>query len=155
LGVLLVVWGLSGTVANLLAGHFIDRLGARKVIAAMLIVLVFDIALTPWTGANIWTASISIAIWGGFGWGVLVPQQHRLVSLAPSIASVVVGLNTSGTYFGVTAAGLLGAAGIGILGAHSLGFLGAIFVLMALIFAELASRRIEAGNVAEPVQEAV
>jgi DHA1 family inner membrane transport protein len=95
LGGLLVIWGLAGTASNLLAGRLIDSIGSRKVLVAMLKALVIDIALTHWTGANIWTAGLAIAVWRACGWGIIAPQQHRLVTLAPSITSVVVGLNTS------------------------------------------------------------
>lgn len=147
IGGLLVMWGLAGTVSNLLAGRLIDSIGSRKVVIAMLVVLIADIALTPWSGSNAWTAAVAIAVWGACGWGILVPQQHRLVSLAPSISSVVVGLNTSGTYLGVTIAGIVGAAGIRALGGHELGFIAAALLVAALVVSELASRRILAGAV--------
>jgi predicted MFS family arabinose efflux permease len=142
IGGLLVMWGLAGTVANLFAGRLIDRIGSRKVVTVMLTALIIDIAVTPWSGAHAWTAAVAIAVWGAFGWGILVPQQHRLVTLAPSIAPVVVGLNTSCTYFGVTTAGLLGAAGIRAVGSHELGFVAAGLLVAALLVSELAARRI-------------
>ncbi|MBS0249085.1 MAG: MFS transporter [Proteobacteria bacterium] len=144
IGALLVAWGLAGTLSNLLAGHFIDRIGTRKVLVAMLVTLIIDIALTPWTGAYVWSSILAIAIWGACGWGILVPQQHRLVTLAPPIAPVVVGLNTSGTYLGVTMAGVVGAAGIRTLSGHELGFIAAGILAAAFLLAELASRRIVA-----------
>jgi DHA1 family inner membrane transport protein len=144
IGALLVAWGLAGTLSNLLAGHLIDSIGSRKVLVAMLIALIIDIALTPWTGAHVWSSILAIAIWGACGWGILVPQQHRLVTLAPSIAPVVVGLNTSGTYLGVTMAGVIGAAGIPTLSGHELGFIAAAILAVALLLSEIASRRIAA-----------
>src|SRR5258708_29589530 len=103
LGVLLVLWGVAGTFANLASGRLIDRIGSRKVILTMLTVLAFDSALMPWTSAQLWTAVPAIVIWGAAGWGLLVPQQHRLVGLAPSIAPVLLGLNTAGSFFGISA----------------------------------------------------
>src|SRR5262249_34348314 len=95
--------------------------------------------LFAWTGANLWAATISIALWGVFCWSVQVPQQSRLVSLAPNSASVVLGLNTTGTYLGVTAAGILGAVGVQSIGAHNLGLSGAVLVLFALAACEFAT----------------
>jgi predicted MFS family arabinose efflux permease len=143
IGGLLVMWGLAGTASNLLAGRLIDSIGTRKVIVAMLTLLSLDIALTPWSGSTVWTAAVAIAVWGACGWGVLVPQQYRLVTLAPSIAPIVVGLNSSGTYLGVTAAGIVGAAGLTAVGNHNIGFIGAGFVVAALVTSEVASRLIE------------
>jgi predicted MFS family arabinose efflux permease len=144
LAALLVIWGLAGTASNLLAGRLIDSIGSRKVLVFMLSALIVDIALIPWTGANLWTAGVAIALWGACGWGILVPQQHRLVTLAPSIAPVVIGLNTSATYLGVTTAGVLGAVGLQSFGGHNLGLAGASLVAAAFIVSGLANRRIVA-----------
>jgi len=142
LGVLLVLWGAAGTFANLASGRLIDRIGSRKVILTMLAVLAVDSALMPWTSAQLWTAAPAIVIWGAAGWGLLVPQQHRLVSLAPSIAPILLGLNTAGSFFGISAAGLVGAAGIQTVGAHHLGLVGAGLAVIAFLVAELATNRI-------------
>jgi predicted MFS family arabinose efflux permease len=147
----LVLWGAAGTFANLLGGRLIDSAGSRRVIALMLAVLVVDVAFLPWTGVAVWSAAAGIAIWGGAGWGVLVPQQHRLVSLAPESAPVVLGLNTSCTYLGVSAAGMIGAAGIRLVGAHNLGLIAAVLIAVALGVSELATRRIHTSDAAEPL----
>ena len=157
LGALLVVWGLAGTASNLFAGRLIDRIGSRNLLVAMLAALIVDVGLTPWSGAHAATAVVAIAVWGACGWGLLVPQQHRLVSLAPSLAPLVVGLNTSGTYVGATTAGVVGAAAIQLVGGHALGLVGAGLLLVALLVAEAASRRIAGPAIApsRPVALAV
>jgi predicted MFS family arabinose efflux permease len=142
LGALLVLWGAAGTLANLASGRLIDRIGPRKVILSMLTVLALDSALMPWTSAYLWTAVPAIFIWGAAGWGLLVPQQHRLVSLAPSIAPVLLGLNTASSFFGISLAGVVGAAGIQIVGAHNLGLVGAGLAAIAFLVAELATMHI-------------
>ncbi len=152
LGALLVLWGAAGTFANLASGRLIDRIGSRKVILAMLTVLAIDSALLPWTSSQLWTAVPAIVIWGAAGWGLLVPQQHRLVGLAPSIAPVLLGLNTAGSFFGISAAGLVGAAGIQVLGAHNLGIIGAGLAVIALIVAEFTTTRIAAADLSRSIE---
>jgi predicted MFS family arabinose efflux permease len=149
LGTLLVLWGLAGTFSNLLAGRLIDVIGNRKVIFLMLAILVIDTALLPWASADLWTAAVAIAVWGGCGWGYLVPQQHRLVSVAPQIAPVVLGLNTSCSYLGVSAGGVIGAIGLRTVDAPHLGFIGAALMIVAFVAAELASRKISATSSAK------
>jgi predicted MFS family arabinose efflux permease len=149
-GALLVLLGVSGTAANLLAGRLSDSIGTRKVIVTMLVVLAIALASLPWSGAHLWTAIIAIAAWGAGSWSILAPQQHRLVTAAPHSGPVVLGLNTSCTYLGVTGAGLIGALGIQIVGAHNLGYIGAAFVVIAIGLAELAARRINVANAARP-----
>lgn len=142
IGALLVLWGTSGTVSNLIAGRLSDSLGSRKLIVSMLVVLTLVLISVSWAGASLWTTIPLLIVYGAVSWGTLAPQQHRLVAIAPQTAPVVLGLNTSCTYFGVTTAGVVGAIGIHAVGAHRLGYLGAVFVVIALGFAELATRRI-------------
>jgi MFS transporter, DHA1 family, inner membrane transport protein len=75
-----------------------------------------------------------------------VPLQHRLVSIAPPIAPILLGLNNSAIYLGTTAAGIIGAAGIRVLGGQYLGYIAAVLVAAAMIVSELAARRIAAGD---------
>jgi DHA1 family inner membrane transport protein len=144
-----VLWGAAGTAANLFEGHMIDTIGNRKLIVSMLAVLIVVSAILPFTGNQLWIAGLAIALWGCCGWGVLVPQQHRLVTIAAQIAPVVLGLNTSCTYLGVSAAGIIGAIGIETLGARWLGMIGAAFIAVALIVAEIASGKIDAARNAD------
>ncbi|WP_042309741.1 MFS transporter [Paraburkholderia terrae] len=142
LGGLLVLWGVAGTFSNLMTGRVLDRIGSRKVVIGMLIAIMSVIVTMPLTGKHLWSAALAVFVWGGCAWGLLVPQQFRLVSLNPPMAAVLVGLNTSATYVGVSIAGAIGAAAIPIIGSHSLGYLASSIVLLALIFSELATARI-------------
>ncbi|HEY4307568.1 MAG TPA: MFS transporter [Gemmatimonadaceae bacterium] len=151
LGGLLVLWGASGTIANLTSGRLIDTIGSRKVILGMLLVLLADLALIPWSSASLWSAMLSIAVFGAVGWGLLVPQQHRLVTLAPQTAPVVLGLNTACTYLGVTTAGVVGAIGIDAVGAHNIPLIATLFCVVALIVSEFAGQRIAATGPMEAI----
>jgi predicted MFS family arabinose efflux permease len=149
-GALLVLWGTSGTMSNLVAGRLADSIGDRKLIFTMLVVLTLVLVSVSWAGASLWTTIPALIVYGAVSWGLLAPQQHRLVTIAPQTAPVVLGLNTSCTYLGVTTAGVLGAVGINTVGIHHLGYLGAFFVVIALGVAELATWRI---NLAASVQQ--
>ncbi|WP_109488450.1 MFS transporter [Occallatibacter savannae] len=150
-GALLVIWGVSGTVSNLVSGRLADSIGDRKLILAMLVVLTLVVATFSWTAASLWTTVPALIVYGAVSWGLLAPQQRRLVHLAPQTAPVVLGLNTSFTYLGVTVAGVIGALGIPAFGAHHLGYLGASIVAVSLVVAEMASWRISMANTAKPV----
>lgn len=144
LGVLLVLWGLAGTFSNLMTGRVIDRIGSRKVVIAMLVAVMTVILTMPLSGRHLWSAAIAITVWGACCWGVLVPQQFRLVGLNPPMAAVLVGLNTSATYIGVSIAGVIGAGAIPVIGSYNLGYLASSIVVVALVFSELATLRIAA-----------
>lgn len=149
---LLVLWGVAGTVSNLLGGRLIDTIGNRKVLVTMLAFVLADFVLLPQTSASLWTAIPAVLVWGACGWGTLVPQQHRIVSIAPPLAPIVLGLNNSATFLGTTAAGVIGALGIDLVGGDNLGFIAAALVAAALIVSEFAARSIAASkrNVAMP-----
>jgi predicted MFS family arabinose efflux permease len=148
--VLLVAFGLAGTLCNLVVGRLADSMGNRRLIFGMLIVLALVLTSLSWASSTLWLAIPALIIWGAVGWGLLAPQQHRLVAVAPQTAPVVLGLNTSFTYFGITTAGVLGALAIPVLGPHNLGYLGAGIVLVAFGVAELATWRINQSNAAHP-----
>jgi multidrug resistance protein len=139
---LLLLWGLAATVGNLAAGRLTDRFGGRVLINAAIAVLAVDFALLPWASARLATAALAIVVWGLCGWGLLVPQQHRLISITPSAASLLLGLNSAAIYAGVSMSGLLGAAAITWFDRHALGLVGAMFIAVALVVAEWAQQRI-------------
>jgi len=147
-GALLVLWGSGGTATNLVLSKLLDKFGPREVLTVMLTVLVVDMALVPWASAHLWSSVLAIAVWGVAGWGIMGPQQYRLVGIAPAIAPVVLGLNTAATYLGVTMAGVLGAAGLQVLGGHNLGYFSVMLFALAIVSSELASRRIASRDVA-------
>ena len=144
LGGLLVLWGAAGMMSNVLAGRLIDRMGTRKVLNVMLAVVLTDFVLLHGTASHLWTAIAAVFVWGACGSGTVVPLQHRLVSIAPPIAPILLGLNSSAIYLGTTVAGLIGAAGIQTLGAPKLGYIAAAFVAASLIVAECSARTIAA-----------
>ena len=109
----------------------------------VLVVQAVDMAFMPWTGAALWSAVFAIAVWGATGWGIQGPQQYCLVNVAPTIAPVLLGLNTAATYLGVTTAGILGAVGIHLVGAHHLSLLSVGVSALAIFTSHMAGRRIE------------
>lgn len=141
-GALLVVWGASGTVTNVALARVLDRVSATSLMFAVLAIQAVDMLLLPWASGSLWPAAVAIAIWGAAGWGIQGPQQYRLVSVAPTIAPIVLGLNTAATYLGVTTAGVVGAIGLHVVGAHYLSFLSAGIFVLAIATSQAAGRRI-------------
>lgn len=144
LGALLVLWGVSGTASNLIGGRLSDSAGDAKVILGMLSVLVLAMVALPVAGQHLWSSFALVAVWGACAWGALAPQQHRLVSLAPASAPVVLGLNTSATYLGVTLAGVIGAIALPTVGGHGLGYVAAILTFAGLVVAVATTAMIAA-----------
>lgn len=146
LGMLLVLWGAGGTLTNVALSHVLDRFRPRLVLLVMLSVMALDMAFVPWASGHLWSTAIVVGVWGVAGWGIIGPQQHRLVDLAAHIAPVVLGLNTAATYLGVTLAGVAGAVGLKLLGSHDLAWFSVGLLLLSMISSEAATRRIATGS---------
>lgn len=71
------------------------------------------------------------------GWGVIVPQQHRLVGIAPKLAPVLLALNNTATYSGRACSSLLGGLALVVVDRHDLSLVGAAMILAALVLAEV------------------
>ncbi len=139
---LLLLFGVASTVGNLVAGRLTDRVGGRVIINGTLAVLVLNFLAMPWTSASLPTAAAAIVIWGICGWGLVVPQQARLIHIAPAAAPLLLGLNSAALYVGVSAAGVIGATGIATLDRHLLGMIAAVPIVLAFVLAQLANRQI-------------
>jgi predicted MFS family arabinose efflux permease len=135
LALLLWVTGVAGIAGNALGGHLTDRIGARPVVLAGLVgvVVVQAVLLAPQSlpVALVWAAG------GAVVWLAVVGQQHRIVSLAPQSAPVVLGLNGSALYLGTSLGGAFGGLALGIGGgpavvATAVG-LAAVSVLFTLV----------------------
>jgi MFS transporter, DHA1 family, inner membrane transport protein len=90
------------------------------------------------TGAHPVTAAIALSIWGCCGWTLIVPQQHRLVKTAPHVAPLLLALNNTALYGGLTCSGVLGAVAILVIDRHFLSLVGAMSIAIALLLAEAA-----------------
>ncbi|MBV8123594.1 MAG: MFS transporter [Paucibacter sp.] len=135
---LLLLWGITATIGNLMAGRLTDRFGSRRIINATVAIAAVNFALLPLSSAHLLTAALAIVVWGLCGWGFVVPQQHRLINITPSAAPLLLGLNSAALYVGVSMSGLLGGAAINLIDRHSLGLVGSVFIVLALFTAEWA-----------------
>jgi predicted MFS family arabinose efflux permease len=141
LAVMLLIWGIAASVGNLLAGRLVDRFDSRTIINAGLAVGMINFLLLPWSSTNIVAATLALTIWGLVGWGLIVPQQHRLVRIAPQVAPLLLALNNTATYTGLACSGAVGGIILLFIQPRFLSLVGAQLILLALILAELAHRR--------------
>jgi len=143
LAMLIAIWGVAATLGNLVAGALTDRFGSRWIINMAIIAVGIDFALMPLSSAALPTSIAALVAWGLCGWGLIVPQQHRLIGIAPTRAPILIALNASTIYLAVAASGVLGAAMIRIVTPYGLGLVGAVLIFLGLVTAEVAHRKIE------------
>lgn len=135
IALLLLVFGVAGTVGNLLAGRLADRYGPRAVvICATLGLAVVFLAMVPTRSS--FAVAIPMVVLSGVGsWSVTVPQQHRIIALAaPGAEALGVSLNASVLYLAISLSSVIGAIGLnGLDSAATLPPIAAIFVVLAAI----------------------
>jgi predicted MFS family arabinose efflux permease len=132
---MLLIWGVAATAGNMLAGPLVDRFDNRKIINAGLFVAIVNFCVMPWSSAHIASAAIALTIWGLIGWGLIVPQQHRLVKIAPQVAPLLLALNNTATYGGLACSGALGGAVLLFIDPRYLSLVGAALIAIALVLA--------------------
>jgi len=150
LAALIATWGAAATIGNLVAGALTDRYGSRRIINLAIAVVGLDFLALPAASTAVATAIPVLVVWGLCGWGVLVPQQHRLIGIAPALAPILLALNASTIYIAVAAAGALGAALLPEVAPDRLGWVGAALIFLGLFAAEGAHRVIRKRGQALP-----
>ena len=133
-----LLWGVAATAGNLVTGRLVDRFESRNIINAMLWLAIINFCALPWTSAHAFSAAVALTIWGICGWGLIVPQQHRLVHLSPGVAPLLLALNNTATYIGLACSGVLGGAVLQSIGGQYLGLVAAALIAIAFVLAEAA-----------------
>jgi len=136
----LLVFGVGGIGGNTLAARLGDRFAPEALLRLAIggLALVFLLLAVLPLGAL--GASVLLALWAVLGMFFQAPQQKRLISLAPELRSLVLALNASALYLGMSLGAFLGARSYAGLGAESLCFLSFAIALLAG-FAQWRSER--------------
>jgi predicted MFS family arabinose efflux permease len=138
LAVLLCLWGSAATAGNLLAGALTDRYGPRRAVNACIVAAAVNFAVLPWSSRHLATALVAMVVWGVCGWGIVVPNMHRLLAVAPAQAPLLNALHSTAIYLAAATSGVIGAAGLALVGPAGLGPCGAVLLVAALAVAEAA-----------------
>lgn len=106
---MLTLFGLGAVVGNILGGFLTDRVGGFR---TLIVLCVAQIAVLPvFSLLPLPEALVAAAMfgWSVVGWSFMVPQQARLVELAPQQQNVVLSLNSACIYLGSALGSALGA----------------------------------------------
>jgi MFS transporter, DHA1 family, inner membrane transport protein len=146
-----LVWGIAATVGNVLCGRLVDRFPSRTIVNVALCVAIVNFCLLPWTSTHLASAMLALIVWGICGWGLIVPQQHRLVELAPNAAPLVLALNNTATYTGLACSAVLGGLILLFIDRHYLSVVGAGLITAALVLSEIAYGYRQRGQAKEKI----
>lgn len=132
LALLLLVFGISGIVGNLIGGALTDRIGNRLTATGALVLHGVALLAVCLFAGNYLLTAIVFVFWG-LGQSAAIPAvQHRLVSIDPATSAIALSWYTTVLYFGLGVAPLLGGLAISIAGPLLIPIFGAIVVLLAV-----------------------
>ncbi|AKJ29583.1 MFS transporter [Caldimonas brevitalea] len=138
---LLFAWfGAWGLLGNTILSRVVDRVGAARAVATVLVLICFSLLLWPLATTPPWIAAL-IVPWALGCFSCNSAQQARLGHAAPLLTPALMALNTSAIYLGQA----VGAGGGGWLIEHMgwgvLSWVGLAWVAVALALSQWAARR--------------
>ncbi|RZU03108.1 MFS transporter [Rivibacter subsaxonicus] len=137
----LMLFGLSGVAGTLVGGWANDHFGTRRTLVVQLSLLGTMMALVPLTAGSLTAIVTVLLVWGVCGFGMMAPQQARLVSGAPAQAPLLLSLNTSMLYIGTALGAALGGLFAAPLGFDRLAWIGVPLALLGLLTLVVGRRR--------------
>lgn len=137
----LFCWGAGGALSVVLVGALVDRgYPVRSVVLGIVAALGIALMSLPLAGSHPLATALVVAVWGGAGWSLQVPQQHRLLSARPEQGTVLVALNGSALYLGAAVGAAVGGPVLALSGSLVL-ILGLAGVALAALALEVATNR--------------
>ncbi|PRB14216.1 MFS transporter [Microbacterium sp. MYb62] len=143
LSLVMLTFGVSGVIGNLLGGRLVDRHGGGVVVAGALIVLTLSLAAMAVVREDLFWSLVVSAVYGASAFAITAPQQHRVLAVDPARAAILLSLNQSVLYLAIAASGAVGAIAIEVVGPASVLWIAAVISAGALL-ASFAAGRISA-----------
>lgn len=136
----LISFGAGAVIGNMIGGKLTDRIGPTRALVMIAVgsILIMPLfSLLPMPDAAVATLAFA---WGVISWAFMVPQQSRLVSIAPESQNVSLALNASAIYVGTALGSAAGGAILAGLGLDALGWSGGLAALAVLCHILLSIR---------------
>ncbi|GCE21968.1 MFS transporter [Dictyobacter kobayashii] len=130
---LFVAYGLGVVAGSWSGGHLADRFGAQRPLLISLIALIIIETVLALITTTFIGSFLILFLWGALIGLIFIPQQHRLLSIAPEHANVILALNNSALYLGIAGGAAIGGLALRAVPVTHLGWIGAASCLLALV----------------------
>ena len=131
--ILLACFGLGIVLANCMSGRLSDRFGANLLVLVFLVALIVIQLVLPLVMTTISSGAIMLLLWGMSFALLFIPQQKRLLIIAPEHATVLLALNNSALYLGIAGGAAVGGLALRWLTVSQLAWVGVMSMLIALL----------------------
>ncbi len=130
---LLLFFGAGVVLGNWFGGYAADRFGPVRPMVASLMVLTVILTIVSIANSSLVGECVALFILGASGSLPFIPQQYRLMSLAPEYANVILALNNSTLYLGIAGGAAVGGVVMQYAPVSVLGWIGAACAFLALL----------------------
>jgi MFS transporter, DHA1 family, inner membrane transport protein len=131
--VLLAFFGLGIVLANWMSGRLSGRFGPHRLLVVFLVTLIVIQFILPLVTTTIISGAIILLLWGMSFALLFIPQQQRLLNIAPEHANVLLALNNSALYLGIAGGAAVGGLALRIFMVTQLAWIGVVSILIALL----------------------
>lgn len=138
--VLLACFGLGIVLANWMSGRLSDRFGPNLLVVVFLLTLLVIQLVLPLVTTTISSGAIILLLWGMSFALLFIPQQQRLLNIAPEHANVLLALNNSALYLGIAGGAAVGGLALRWLAVAQLAWIGVMSMLIALLIVAITLR---------------
>ncbi len=138
--VLLAFFGLGIVLANWMSGRLSDRFGSNLLVVVFLVTLIVIQLVLPLVTTTIISGAIMLLLWGMSFALLFIPQQQRLLTMAPEHANVLLALNNSALYLGIAGGAAVGGLALRWLAVMQLAWVGVMSMLIALLIVAITLR---------------
>ncbi|KUJ69799.1 purine efflux pump PbuE [Streptomyces albus subsp. albus] len=140
LSLIMLASGIASVAGSWLGGRVVDRFGVRAVLLTASGVAALAFTTLPWAGQTMPTALAYAVVTPLAGWSISIALPHRLASLDPANAPLLISLNSSALYLGMAAGGGTGSAAVALLGDRWFPLAATAMELLAALLAALTTR---------------
>ena len=141
MSVLLACFGLGIVLANGMSGRLSDRFGPDLLVVVFLVTLIEIQLVLPLVTTTISSGAIMLLLWGMSFALLFIPQQQRLLTIAPEHANVLLALNNSALYLGISGGAAVGGLALRWLAVTQLAWVGVLGMLIALLIVAITLHR--------------